>query len=576
VGKIIRTYPAYRSEQTPGGKPLIFFDAPAVEIEQWAGVPQRRRVSDDQDEQTAGFQREEDTRRVRQLTQFYGDHQNVVQNPLLGALQNQADVIFTPNGEGSPFGELTVAYDDYSELSFKALLLGLIDRLDSRVESLKNNLNDKRIAELLDRESQQSVDSAQTEAADAEDDEEQDTDEGELALGDDDSAEEPGDNASILLAEETQLAEFYTELVARVRILDLRGVEDAREVQGFTRDAVLEYLKPVALVDGQHRLRGAATAARKTLAGKLGQEALMDATTQGVDPDQAEADLLTRYSRRLPLSLLMDERPSEHVFQFVVVNQKATPLGPALLGTIVATSLSKTELHEVAQRLRNAGIKLDDSQAVTYLARAEGSPFQGLVQTGTFGDRPDMLQWTVLRGLVQIFRELRGGRPYNRKNDYARAWRNDCLPESGLVSEGTDRERYAEWSRPDGPWREVFIRFFAYIRDYFGKVDDPSAFNGWGSTKESNLFNKISLTILATDYFEYLHTKHEVLTDLDDFERTLVEWLQSGKVDEDYFNRDWKILTVKKDQAATKRLWADNWAEYRKVPTGKMPTNFKP
>ena len=66
--------------------------------------------------------------------------------------------------------------------------------------------------------------------------------------------------------------------------------------------------------------------------------------------------MLASCSRRLPISLLLDDSPEEHVFQFVVVNQKATPIGRALLGTIVSTSLTAEELDKVAQRLTQAGI----------------------------------------------------------------------------------------------------------------------------------------------------------------------------------------------------------------------------
>jgi hypothetical protein len=296
-----------------------------------------------------------------------------------------------------------------------------------------------------------------------------------------------------------------------------------------------------------------------------------------MDPDDAAAKVLLERSRRLPVSLLLDDSPSEHVFQFVVVNQKATPLKPALLGTIVATSLSRDELKVVAERLRDAGIKLEDSQAVAFLARAEASPFKGVVQTGTYGDTSDMLQWTVLRGLVQIFRELRGGRPYNQaRGDYAKAWRTDYLAQSGLVSADSDKDRYAEWSRPDGPWREMFIRFFSFVRDEFGDANEPETFNGWGSTKVSNLFNKISLTILAADYFEYLHTTREPLANWDDFDRSLTEWLSGEKINRSYFNRDWDIESIKKDQVGVKKLWAANWSEYRKLPSIGMPKKFKP
>lgn len=392
------------------------------------------------------------------------------------------------------------------------------------------------------------------------------------ASSNDDSDGEP---ATVMLAEETHLVDFYTELRGRIRVLEHLGIQDTADVQGFTKEALLGYLKPVVLVDGQHRLRGAVGSAQEVLNTPQGTKCIIDAVASDVDPEQAEQQLLLESSRQLPFSLLMDDSPSEHVFQFVVVNQKAIPMGKALLGTIVSTSLSRDELQSVAQRLRDAGIKLEDSQAVAYLTRAEESPFRGLVQTGMGGDRADLLQWSVLQGLVSIFRELRGGRPYHGKTDYARAWKEFYFPQCGLVSAGSDDERAEEWSRPDGPWRDVFIEFYTKIRDYFGDPVDVDTFNGWGSTAKSNLFNKISLTILACDYFDYIYTQAEPLASPEDFSRTLDEWLKNGRVSSSYFNRDWQLDRVKKDQRVVKVLWSQNWHEYRKVPT-ILPKKFKP
>lgn len=78
----------------------------------------------------------------------------------------------------------------------------------------------------------------------------------------------------------------------------------------------------------------------------------------------------------------MESLPAEHVFQFVVVNQKATPIGRALLGTIVSTSLSAEELEGVSARLEAAGIPLEDPQAIAFLTRHPDSPFKDLVEKG--------------------------------------------------------------------------------------------------------------------------------------------------------------------------------------------------
>lgn len=76
MASISRSYEAFRTLQTPESKPLILFSAPAVEIAQWSGVPERRRLAG---EETAGFQREQDPGRVRELARFFKDHRNVSQ-----------------------------------------------------------------------------------------------------------------------------------------------------------------------------------------------------------------------------------------------------------------------------------------------------------------------------------------------------------------------------------------------------------------------------------------------------------------------------------------------------------------
>ncbi|WP_159053446.1 hypothetical protein [Streptomyces regalis] len=563
MNEITHTYQAFRTLQTAESKPLVLFAAPALDIEEWVGVPQRRRLGD---EETSGFQREEDPRRIRELTRFFGDRHNVTQNPLLAALQDPEKIVFEALEPDSPFGELKITYEDYSKVSMLKLLKRLVVRLEERVDSLNDSVVDQaRVTRLLELESQR-VDS-------------ENADESEDLNGDAASeynGGDEGDAATVLLAEETRIVEFYTELKGRIKVLEHLGIEDIDAVQGFTKSALLGYLKPVVLVDGQHRLRGAVLSARSLAKTSQGKSNILDAVEGGLDPAEAERKVIRDLSRKLPVSLLMDESPSEHVFQFVVVNQKAIPMGKALLGTIVSTSLSRDELQQVAKRLQGAGIELEDSQAVAYLTRAEESPFRNLVQTGMGGDRPDLLKWSVLQGLVSIFRKLQGGRPYHAKVDYAKAWRDSYFPECGLVSGDSESERLEDWSRPDGPWREVFIRFYSKIRDYFGDPGDVDTLNGWGSTSESNLFNKISLTILACDYFDFIYTKGEPLASFEDFEASLDKWLMGGRVNASYFNRDWKLEGAKKDQLVVKHLWSQNWHEYRKVPSSAMPKKFKP
>lgn len=563
-------YSAYRLQQTGGSKPLILFAAPATEISTWVGIPQRGRLDGGE---TVGFQRQQNEGRVRELAGFFTEPRNVVQNPLLCALQDAREVKFTPHSEDSPFGDLTVTTDVLDDLSLLELTRRVVKRLEARVPSLAGQPIDKaRQAEIFQRAKElHSFDSNVNDLD--EDDEKNGAADDEQSLSS--YEESAGDVAAVLLTEETQLVDFYQELRVRLEVLDRLGTdEDPNELLGFTKDAMISYLQPVVLVDGQHRLRGAVQAAEDVADSAEGRESIRRAIDEGVDAHTAHEDLISTHARSLPVSLLLDDSPSEHVFQFVVVNQKATPMGKALLGTIVSTSLSREELDPVAERLRNAGIRLEDSQAVAYLTRADESPFKGLVQTGVVGDSNSFLQWNVLKGLTSIFRELKGGRLYHQRVDFAAKWRKRDLASSDFVAAGSDEaEKFKIWSAPDGPWRDVFVKFFSLVRERFAD-DDPEAHNAWGTTK-SNLYNKISLTILAADYFQFLDERRRTLNAIEDVEETFKEWLDG--VDITYFARDWRLGGLKKDQGPMQKKWSTTWLDYRKDPE-RLPRveNYRP
>ena len=532
-------YPAYRVTQTHDSRPLYLFAAPAVEIDDWVGVPQRGRLDGGE---TVGFQRQENHARVQEIAEFFGEAQNVVQNPLLCALQDSTRVSFESTDLDDSFGYLTVVSEDLSALTLRELIGRVIGRLEGRVPSLASQpLDQSRLGEVLARAGE--IHELEPQADDGPEDEGSYDDDEAGASANEDAA---GDVASVLLTEETQLVDFYQELRVRAEVLSrISSDEDPADLLGFTKSAMISYLQPVVLVDGQHRLRGAVTTAKALANTDAAQAEVRSKIDAGHAPDSAYAEVVSEKARNLPVSLLFDDAPSEHVFQFVVVNQKATPIGNALLGTIVSTSLSRDEMEPVAQRLRNAGIRLEDSQAVAYLTRADESPFKGLVQTGITGENKNLLQWNVLKGLTTIFRELKGGRLYHQTVDYAAKWRRRELSDSSLVADGTDAsEKYEIWSAPDGPWREIFVRFFTLVRDRFAD-DDPEAHNAWGNSA-GNLFNKISLTILAADYFQFLDDRRRALNSVDDVDESFEEWLEG--VNDTYFARDWRMGSLKKDQ----------------------------
>lgn len=549
-----RTYPAVRVRQTTASGDLILFAAPATDIEDWSGIPQRERLGEDE---TVGFQREESEKRINELVAFYSDSHNVIQNPLLCASRDASMISFLPAEDSDAHGVASIEWEDLTSLPLIDLLRRVKANLEARLPELAAKpVSDAKLTRLKERANAEHPDLAAPD--------EHEDDGGGRTEDEEPQVDEPVD--SVLFSEETHIADFWEEIASRVVLLDEFGPGFAGDsFLGFSREAMIAYLQPVVVVDGQHRLKGAILAAEQAVSSDALRAEVDQAVAAGEDPDQVVDRIKRREARSLPVSLLLDPSPAEHVFQFVVVNQKATPIGRALLGTIVSTSLSAAELAGVSKRLSAAGIPLQESQAIAYLTRHPDSPFAGLVEKGLTGEGTDLLQWNVLGTLVRIFRDLKGGKLYGEKIDYADKWRRDLLDDSALVSACPEElTKFDYWSRSDGPWRDVFVAFWTSVRNRLATTDDGEAGNYWGSPRKSNLFNKISLTILASDFFQFLCDRSYSIDSVSQVDDRVVEWLKDVKTS--YFSRDWKLGGIKKDAPGIRTQWAYLWVQYRKDP----------
>jgi hypothetical protein len=565
------SYPALRCSQLKNGVQLVLFSAPATDIDEWGGVPQKKRTSDDAE--TTGFQRDENEKRVDELVSFMRDPHNVIQNPLLCATQSDlcGFVRFMPStsdeNQAAVPGFLEIEVPDFSNMSLLTCMKHVKQLLESRVPELRTHAVSIELINQL----KQRIEVPPSESEHA-------ADEADDLIEAGDTAESPADRAEeqevteVVFSDESHILDFWHELAARIHILEeLKDSQDRQELLGFGIDAMIAFLKPIVVMDGQHRLRGALmTAKRVANESTEFQEVIEEALASGDTPAVAQRRAERRACRDLPISLLLSTDPAEHVFQFVVVNQKATPIGKALLGTIVSTTLSNDELNRVSTRLTKAGIQLEQSRAVAYLSRNPDSPFKDQVETGLAGESGDRLAWSVLASLVRIFQHLEGGKLFGQKIDFADKWRRDCLEESKVVSGYESRgyeTPFAYWSSPDGPWRQIFIEFYKNIRAEFGK-EDPESFAYWGLPKSSNLFNKISLWILGADFFQFLVDRKYSIDSPNEVRNFMTEWLDG--VSRDYFNRDWKMAKTKKDTPAIREQWSKLWTDYRKDPQ-RMP-----
>jgi len=560
-------YPALLLKQVKDSPPLVLFSASAVHISEWAGIPQKTRILNGE---SLGFQRDDDPSRVDQLAKFFSDPRNVIHNPLLCAIREKAGISVTfdynpagDNGDGTTIdGFLEIQAIDRSAQPLRHLFRDAREALEARVPELAGRQDpEERVTELLPLVDSSLRSFLVEQSSDVEEDDREAT---YISPG---AFEGDAEDA---LFEESHVAEFWTDLRSREILLNRLGDEFKGDAfLGFERDSLISYLQPLILVDGQHRLLGAMEAARQAI--DSNNQVLTEMSrliSAGIDPEMVSHQLLMQSARYLPISLLMDENPAEHVFQFVVVNQKATPVRPALLATIISTSLSDEELTPISDRLEEAGIPLKSSRAITYFARNERSPFVGLVTRGFSEEGNDLLPWTVLGQLVAMFRDLRGAKYFHdSKLDYADAWKRRILEQSNLADPtGTPYEtHYDVWSQHDGPWREVFIAFWAAVKRELASTN-PEAFNFWGTPRSSNLFNKPSLLTLATDFFAFINEVRKPINEIVDVDVLVEDWLFG--IDRSYFARNWKLkeLHVKKDSTGIRKQWSKIWYTYRRDP----------
>lgn len=456
---------------------------------------------------------------------------------------------FRPMPDGQQVGTVRIELDDFDTMSLEQLLHAARSYLESRVSTLASRTNPTDL--VVELEAQVNAGSITTDDIGEETDDSNDGEEAPVG--------EPAEDA---LFDESQITNFWDHLRAREEIAKKLGAETPDDLVGFSREMLISYLRPIILVDGQHRLRGAILAAEDQANVSTKGE---DLVASGTPPAMAVTTVSSELARHLPVSLLMDDSPAEHVFQYVLVNQKATPVPKALLGTIISTSLAEDELSTIAARLEDAKIPLEGARIISILSRSDDSPFADLVAKGFGTDDASKLQWNVLGSLSDIFRYLKGARFYHESTDHAAIWRSHHLASSTVVADWQAKDFESPldyWQDLNGPWIQLFKAFWTRVREKLGS-EDRNAHNFWGDPRNSNIFNKPMLHILTADFFSFLREQKTKIGSKDEIPGLVDDWLEYAS--NQYFARDWKLdgAGVKKDSVGTRRQWSRLWANYR-------------
>ncbi|MBB4100483.1 hypothetical protein [Sphingomonas kyeonggiensis] len=386
---LIYQYNAQRFRpRADGEQELLLFVAPAADIRTWAGVP--RKAFDYQH----GFQRTLNPARVKDVAQYFRESpRNISPTSVVVGFTGAVEMkILGEELDGIEPVQVTITLPDYTKMSIEELTATVVGELRMRIPDEAGKVDqdlENRIADAVRLEDDEAVDSSFG-----------------IATGSEENTDSDSGLDSIADAH-SYLADFYAQL----RGFQEKAITWPDERQ--LREVLYSILRPAIIVDGQHRVFGGAVA----------------------DPDM-----------RFAICALPGSSWAESVYQFVVINQKAKPIKPAFLSSIIATSLNTTEIAEVYDRLRSSRIDVVRAETMERVNTDPSSPFRSTIDFEVEGS-PGFLQFPGMARLVRDFQNIPRSAPV-------------------LLPNG-------EWDEAvEGDALDQFFAFWSGVKDYFDAADD--------------------------------------------------------------------------------------------------------
>jgi hypothetical protein len=386
-----------------GAESILLFVAPASHIRGWAGVP--RKAFDYQH----GFQRTLEATRIGEVASFFNeDLRNVTPTSVVVGFTGDVK-IEDISGASDDFAKtvrLTVTVPDLADVGMEELATQTLAILRARlpadvVEQIEQNI-DIAIEHAVQLENEDVVDES-------------------FGIQGDNAIEQGFDVNTT-----SYLGDFYARLLGCTKGLTPWPKEDQ------LREILYSFLKPGIIVDGQHRVFGAATADENML---------------------------------LAVCAIPHASWAESVYQFVVINQKARPIKPAFLSSIIATSLNEEEISAVYSRLGASRIDVGRADMMERVNTDAESPFKGMIDFGVQG-APGFLQFPGMSSLASEFSNIPRRYPVLLRDD--------------------------TWATVEGDWLSHFFAFWRGIRVYF-ETSDPRL---WKRPSDSNPHNLLKIVSL--------------------------------------------------------------------------------
>jgi len=319
--------------------------------------------------------------------------------------------------------------------------------------------------------------------------------------------------------------------IGKSMLKDIRLQLDAPEcITEETIKNLKEMLMPALVIDGQHRLFGAA----------------------GVEED-------------LPMLVCSLVSPSwkEQVFQFVVVNDKASGIPKPFITSLAGMSLTASELKELENRLTQAGLKLWEVEVMQRLGYDTRSPFKGKIEFKVSGGNDgDGLGYQTMKRIGKSWHHPRSAGLY--------------MVMEKLYVGPSDATKLSQKALR-GKWQtsEDWFEFMCLFWDEFKEKFETTA--AW--TNHSNFMTAVVLEMLQNDFLLYLDSTKDLVWDFEEddiearrnlavskFKKLAKTFVDKHKLS--YYTKDWKAKSL--SHKSGKQALADF---FQKIRDGKSLAN---
>lgn len=425
--QIIYTYDgiAYRQSHDSGAPLTVSFVAAAEELLEWSSIPRRGKLEEGQ----IGFQRTDDPSRVLKAKDFFSKYST-----------NQSPTA------------IVVGIHPVSDSNQRSATLKLEGEFDTSITSQRCTLTISLPIEIQSPEAVHSiVDLVKSKISYRVAQDEQEVSTNELL------------HETLIYEEDSQLEEDEDldkiELGQSILKAFLENLENEDWCEK-NFEAIQDFAKPATIIDGQHRLRGAAAC-----------------------------------ERNIPFTVcaVYDCPWSEQVFQFTVINYTQKGIPDQFITANAALSLTGLELDSLKQRFSQAGVKVLEYDLMQVVQFDENSPFYNLVN---LSEKKGDLNKIGYKTMVRIAKKW-----YEAKHKFLA---QVILPNLYKGIEGSNsqvvKQRLELWKSQD--WGSFFIDFWDAIKAKYGSY--PSHEEGYTlwDVGHSNLMRGVVLFELQELFFD--------------------------------------------------------------------------